>query len=186
MPYWLLTCSTYGTWLPGDPRGSVTSVRDVRPGEAPSPSRREHSVYGEPFEPPNRHLHGSAGLLLSAPPVLLTTEQAKIVVRQFADTAEYRGWKLLAAAVMANHFHVVLGVHAETEPRKLLTDLKAYASRGLNETTTRTNNKWWTRNGSRRRILDQAALDAAINYVLRKQPNPLAIWPETAAEKSLH
>ncbi len=33
MTTWLLTSTTYGTWLPGDPRGSVTSVLDFRPEE---------------------------------------------------------------------------------------------------------------------------------------------------------
>ncbi|MGL4511582.1 MAG: hypothetical protein ACRCT8_00715 [Lacipirellulaceae bacterium] len=187
MPYWLLTSTTYGTWLPGDTRGSVTSVRDVRPGEGPSPVRREHSVFGEPYEPPSRPLHQSARRLLVAPPVRLTRDQALVVVRQFVDTAAFRGWRLVAAAVMANHFHVVLGVRDEADPRKLLTDLKAYASRGLNAATldptneSPSNRKWWTRNGSRRRLPDQAGLDAAENYVLRKQQHPLALWPTSEA-----
>lgn len=28
MTTWLFTSTTYGTWLPGDPRGSVTRVLD--------------------------------------------------------------------------------------------------------------------------------------------------------------
>ncbi|HYH63802.1 MAG TPA: hypothetical protein VD866_03795 [Urbifossiella sp.] len=39
---WLLTSTTYGTWLPGDRRGSVTSVRDTRPDDAPTVVRIEH------------------------------------------------------------------------------------------------------------------------------------------------
>jgi hypothetical protein len=30
--YWLLTRTTYGTWLPGDVRGFVSRVRDLRRG----------------------------------------------------------------------------------------------------------------------------------------------------------
>ena len=31
MRYWLLTSTTYGTWLPGDERGFVGRVWDTRP-----------------------------------------------------------------------------------------------------------------------------------------------------------
>ena len=180
MPYWLLTSTTYGTWLPGDPRGSVTSVRDVRVGEAPTSSRREHSVFGEAFEPENRGLRVSARERLAGGPIWLTQSQAMVVVRQFVETAAYREWKLVAAAVMGNHFHVVVGVQEEIDPRQLLTYLKSYATRGLNEQFgSPPSKRWWTRNGSRRKILNQAALDAAVNYVVNKQPNPLAIWPES-------
>ena len=37
MRSWLLSNTMYGTWLPGSSRGSVTSVRDLRPGEEPTP-----------------------------------------------------------------------------------------------------------------------------------------------------
>ena len=50
MRAWLLSNTTYGTWLPGDRRGSVTSVRDLRPGDEPSPFRFEHDLPGEPYE----------------------------------------------------------------------------------------------------------------------------------------
>ena len=42
--YWLITWTTYATWLPGDPRGSVTSVRD---GRGP---RREQDLPGIPYD----------------------------------------------------------------------------------------------------------------------------------------
>ena len=35
MRNWLLSNTCYGTWLPGDRRGSVTSVRDLRPDDEP-------------------------------------------------------------------------------------------------------------------------------------------------------
>ncbi|MEM1304897.1 MAG: hypothetical protein AAGG46_08365, partial [Planctomycetota bacterium] len=60
MRYWLLTNTTYGTWLPGDRRGSVTSVRDRRAGEPRVVSRCEHDLPGEPWEPPIDGLQRSA------------------------------------------------------------------------------------------------------------------------------
>jgi hypothetical protein len=50
MRAWLLTTTTYGSWLPGDRRGSVTSVRDERPNDPPSVVRIEHDIPGEPNE----------------------------------------------------------------------------------------------------------------------------------------
>ena len=52
--YWFLTWTTYGTWLPGDERGSVTSVRG-----GPCP-RNEHDQYGTPYEPPMPALREAA------------------------------------------------------------------------------------------------------------------------------
>jgi hypothetical protein len=50
MRHWLLSNTTYGTWLPGDRRGSVTSVRDRREGDEASAFRLEHDMPGEPWE----------------------------------------------------------------------------------------------------------------------------------------
>jgi hypothetical protein len=44
--YWLLTSTFYGNWLPGGPRGSVTSVHD-EPG-----ARRRHNSPGAPVDGP--------------------------------------------------------------------------------------------------------------------------------------
>lgn len=178
MPYWLLTSTTYGTWLPGDPRGSVTSVRDVRPGEGPADMRREHAVFGEAFEPANRGLYRSATEKLKGPPIRLTRGQAEVVIEQFRETCEHRGWRLFAAAVMANHFHVVVGSRDEADGRKVLTDLKAYATRALNQGSREPRSgRWWTSGGSRRRVFDEEGLAAVTHYVLHRQPNPLAVWP---------
>lgn len=181
MPYWLLTSTTYGTWLPGDQRGSVTSVRDARPGEAKASSRREHDRFGEACEPAMPGIRSSAAGLLKGPVVWLTVDQAHTVISQLKETAEYRGWRLLVAAVMRNHFHVVIGSREDVDPRKVLNDLRAYSSRRLSRDFGRpASGKWWTRNGSRRWLFDEEAIYAAINYVLHKQPNPQAVWsPES-------
>jgi len=54
--YWLLTSTTYGTWLPGDFRGFVSNVRDVgandQGADAPRSPAREvrHNVPGTPYD----------------------------------------------------------------------------------------------------------------------------------------
>ncbi len=78
---------------------------------------------------------------------------------------------------MGSHFHLVVQVAGNPDPRRVLGDFKAYGSRALNERFgTPESETWWTTNGSKRRLLTEAALRAAVQYVLFKQPNPLVVW----------
>ena len=55
-------------------------------------------------------LYHAARQLMRGEPIRVTIEQAHALISQFRETAAYRGWWLLAAAVMANHKHIVSGV----------------------------------------------------------------------------
>jgi REP element-mobilizing transposase RayT len=181
MRAWLLTNTTYGSWLPGDGRGSVTSVRDRRPDDPPSTVRFEHDLPGERWEDALPGLEKSARAQMSGPPIYLDHEKAEAVLAQLQETATYRQWTLRAVAIMYNHFHIVVQVPDDPEPRKILADFKAYGTRILNTKFGRPPSEtWWTDKGSKRKLKDEAALAAAIHYVLYKQPNPLVVWsPET-------
>lgn len=175
LTYWLLTTTTYGTWLPGDPRGSVTSVRDYRAGDDRAGRRVEHDRYGEAWEPARPGLYRSAQQSLRAPVVRLSAEAARVVCDQLVETAAYRGWDVRGVAVMANHFHLVAG--AEVDGVRLQRDFKAYASRALSRRLgPREWGTWFTTGGSRRRLLDDRAVTAAVRYVLERQHAPLALW----------
>lgn len=177
MRAWLLTNTTYGTWLPGDPRGSVTSVRDSRPDEKPGDVRLEHDLPGEPWEDPLPGLQRSAREALKGPSIYLDLEKAETLLAQFQETAACRGWTLRAVAIMANHFHFVVQVPDDPSPQKILADFKAYGSRCLNRKHGQPPSEtWWTTNGSKRKLKDDEALAAAIHYVLYKQPHPLVVW----------
>jgi REP element-mobilizing transposase RayT len=177
MRAWLLTNTTYGTWLPGDRRGSVTSVRDLRPGDEPAAFRFEHDMPGEPWESSIPGLQRSALERLTGPPVCLELEKAVLLLEQFQETAEYRSWLLRAVAIMANHFHVVVQVADDPQPRKILADFKAYGTRRLNRRFGKPPSEtWWTNNGSKRKLPDDCAVDNAIHYVLYKRPRPLVVW----------
>ncbi|MBX9581249.1 MAG: transposase [Gemmataceae bacterium] len=183
MRVWLLTNTTYGSWLPGDPRGSVTSVRDARPGDPPAAVRVEHDIPGEPYEDAIPGLEASARERLTGPPLYLDREKAGVVLAQFRETAGYRGWALRAAAVMSNHFHLVVQVPGNPDPGKVLADFKAYGTRVLNRRYGRPPSAtWWTDNGSKRKLTDEAAVAAGVRYVLVKQPNPLALWSPDEGE----
>ncbi|QDU23708.1 transposase [Urbifossiella limnaea] len=181
MRFWLLTNTTYGTRLPGDARGSVTSVRDLRADEAPSGVRREHDLPGEPCEEAIPGLYRSALERMTGPTILLDLTHAEVLLAQFQETAAYRQWVLHAVAIMVNHFHVVVQVPDDPDPRKILADFKAYGTRALNRRYgTPPSETWWTTNGSKRKLRDDEALAAATRYVLFKQPDPLVVWsPES-------
>lgn len=174
---WLLTSTTYGTWLPGDARGSVTSVRDQRPGDPDRLVRFEHDTPGEPYEEPIPGLYRHARAALRGPPIYLDAVQAAVVLDQFRETAAFRGWSLAAVAIMANHVHLVVRVPDDPDPTKLLGDFKAYAARALNRRFGEpASGKWWTTNGSKRRLKDEQACAAATHYVLYRQPAALVVW----------
>jgi REP element-mobilizing transposase RayT len=177
MRWWLLTSTTYGTWLPGDVRGSVTSVRDYRPSDGTTDTRVEHDQVGDAWEAELPQLRSSAVRLMKAEQVRLTADQAVSVVESFCTTVEFRGWRLLAVAVMNNHFHAVVGTPTDVDPTKLLGVFKAYASRPLNERFRKpASGTWWTKSGSTRKLSDDSAVDAAVAYVLWKQDFPLVTW----------
>jgi REP element-mobilizing transposase RayT len=177
MRAWLLSNTCYGTWLPGDERGSVTSVRDVRPEDNPNEFRFEHDIPGTPWEEELPELHQAAEAQLKGPPVYFDLAKAEIVLGQFQETATYRGRILRAVAIMVNHFHMVVQVTDDPDPKRMLADFKAYGSRALNRRFGKpASGTWWTSKGSKRKLKDDQALAAAIYYVLYKQPNPLVVW----------
>src|SRR2546422_11604996 len=108
--FWLLTWTTYGSWLPGDTRGSVTSVRNH------APKRKRHNQPGAPIDPAMPGLETSAEKLLKAEPVRLSRVDADVLLNQLHETAAFRHWKLFACAIMANHVHVVIGVPGDPDP----------------------------------------------------------------------
>lgn len=168
--FWLLTWTTYGTWLPGDARGFVSNV-DRGDGTG-----YRLNMYGETPVADVPGLERMALEKLTGPPVLLAMDHAASLLEQFLETARFRGWRLESAAVMRNHVHLVLGVPGDPEPDTLLRDFKSYGSRRLNRAFARPQGgTWWTESGSRRKLPDENAVRAAIGYV-RDQSHPLIVW----------
>jgi REP element-mobilizing transposase RayT len=169
--FWLLTWTTYGTWPPGEDRGFVSNVR-VGPG----PEVR-HNTPGTPLDQAMPALKAAAQARMKGEPVALTPEQAAEIVAQILETADHRGWTVLAVAVMWNHVHVVVGVAGDPDPADLLRDFKSYAARRLNKTWGKPpGGTWWTESASRRILRGDGAVPAAVNYVACRQPYPLATW----------
>ena len=172
MRAWLLTWTTYGTWLPGDARGSVSRVREG------AGARRYHNAPGSPYDGPMPELCSTAEAALKGRPILLNSIQAECVLAQLRETAAYRHWRLLAAAMMRNHVHLVVVADDTDKSADLLRTFKSYASRVLNaENPTPIGGRWWTTSASRRSLPDERAVAAAVRYV-REQPGALAVHAE--------
>ena len=171
---WLLTWRTYGTWLPGDARGFVD------PMVTPAGERVIHNVPGTPTDPANAPLHDYARSVMKGEPVLLTPAHAGELFAQFRETAGYRGWEILAVAILTNHIHLVVRVEGDPEGSDLLRDFKSYASRRLNRIwAVPVNGSWWSESGSRRVLKDEANVRLAIDYVAGQQ-GALLIWVSAA------
>ena len=146
MLVYFLTWTTHGSWLPGDERGWV--------------DRRTLGV-----QPPDPAKQGRAQHILRGQPVRLTPQQRQIVHNAVADTCRAKGWTVFALNVRSNHVHVVLEAPDET-PEHVLSGLKAWASRTLNQALPQVRPpKWWTRHGSTRYIKTPESLRRAIEYV---------------------
>lgn len=97
------------------------------------------------------------------------------VLEAIREVCAHRGWCLLAAHVRTTHVHTV--VDAEIPPERVMSDLKAYASRRLNRMgLDEPNRKRWTRHGSTRWLWKPRHVSAAMQYVLAEQGEPMSMF----------
>jgi REP element-mobilizing transposase RayT len=154
---YLLTFRTYGTWLHGDNRGSID---------------RFHNVYGTPYISPSQQRHRYNLQRLKTPPLLLSGAQRHAIELAVNETCLIRRWSLLAFNVRTNHVHTV--VSAEVDSEKVLTALKANATRHLRQKALWLHNFTpWARKGSRRNLWNEQSITRAIAYVLYGQGDEL-------------
>ncbi len=147
MAAYLLTWTTYGTWLPGDQRGWMDKHQ---------PGVRQKAE-------PQREI--SARFRMTETAIILDNHQRRQAEESLIDTCAYRGWKLRAYSVATNHVHLVISIPDNLSPMESLRIFKSYASKTLNNNHSPQRRHWWTRGGSARRLFDPAAIDAAIRYV---------------------
>ncbi|HEV2200051.1 MAG TPA: transposase [Bryobacteraceae bacterium] len=149
---YLITWACYGAWLPGQ-SGSVP---------------RTQNQFGSPLPEPDSHRQRHSGNRMTQDPYLLDEIRRQVVLSSLRDVCSYRGWTLLAAHVRTNHVHVV--VTANRKPEPIMTALKAYSSRALNESALDPpHRRRWARHGSTRYLWTVESVRAAIHYVVREQ-----------------
>jgi REP element-mobilizing transposase RayT len=138
---YMLTWTTYGTWLQGDKR------RYVKKGQ---------------IFPANEKLFQANKELQVGGAVRLSPRQKKLVHEAIMDEAGRIGQKVLALAVCSNHVHLV----ARYIP-KPVADIVAYCKKAgrlaLKEIGLK--GKIWARGYDKRFCFDQITLDKRIKYV---------------------
>ena len=124
--------STYGYWLPNDPRGSWSDwIRHwelLRFGPATKVETRR-SVAGVKHD---IELRKQAKKALAYPEVFLTGHQALAVGVGFGTAAAESNYTILACSILPQHVHLVLGPHARDIDR-IVGHLKARATQQLNQ-----------------------------------------------------
>lgn len=122
--------STYGFWLPNDPRGSwsdfVRRWELVRYGKATKVSTRA-SVAAATHD---RNLRRKAKQALTYPEVHLSGVQARSVVRGFRSAIDEASYVVFACSILPQHVHLVFGPHRR-EIRRIVGHLKARATQQL-------------------------------------------------------
>ena len=154
---YLITFRTYGSWLHGDDRGSVSYGRNT---------------YGTPMAPPNPSLRAAEAARLKSPEPVLTPERRAVVAKTIEEVCTHRGWELHTLAVRTNHAHVV--VSALDAAEKVLADLKAWCTRRVREAgLLERDEDFWSYHGSTIYLWKPWELDRACLYVAEGQGGPL-------------
>src|SRR6266566_9951375 len=91
----LITFRSYGTWLHGDPRGSVNRFRNR---------------YDSARLPPEKKWLKTNTERLKGKIVILNPAQRRCVEEAIRETCEIRKWGLYALSVRTNHVHVVVSI----------------------------------------------------------------------------
>ena len=154
----LVTFRTYGTWLHGDPRGSVNRFRNT---------------FGTRRLPPEESWIDKNTQRLKREVVILDARQRKSVEKAIRETCVKRGWILLAVNVRTNHVHIVVSI-GEGKASSALNAFKANATR-----TMRQAGCWdsastpWVDKGSQRYLWTKRGVERAVDYVLYGQGSDL-------------
>ncbi|MCB9840759.1 MAG: transposase [Phycisphaeraceae bacterium] len=151
MPIYLITWTTYGTWLHGDDRESVSA---------------KQTTAGTPKVAPNGALRRHQQATMREPAFTLDEAQRLAVDEVVRFHCTHRGWTLHAINVRTNHVHGV--VSAPTPPERVMGEFKAWATRRLRERGT-ARERLWSRHASTRWIDTDASLHRAIEYVTNEQ-----------------
>ena len=144
-----ITFTTYGTWLHGDGRGSVSKALNQ---------------YSSDFVTPSRSLKNREKRILKNQPVILNKMQRKTALEAILQVCNYHNWFAHAVHVRSNHIHIV--VYGKEMPEKMMAQFKAYATRAIKKCSYDVYiKKYWTRHGSTRYIWKKDALASTIEYV---------------------
>ena len=148
---YLITFTTYGTWLHGDKRASVND---------------EHNRVGEPFVACNPNLNSKEQTLLKNQTIKLDENLRNIILKSILEVCKYRDWFAHSVHVRSNHVHIV--ATGDEKPEKMMVDFKSYATRAIKKNGIEFE-KYWTKHGSTKYLWTKEQLQIAIEYVKNGQ-----------------
>ena len=159
----LITFTTYGTWLHGTKKGSVDPL---------------HNKYGEDFVEEDTDREQHEFYRLKCPPVYLTPQQRATIESAMREACIFRQWTVHEINVRTNHVHIV--VTANEAPKTVIEKLKTRATMAIrHQSNVQSRHQsrdrkvappLWTRGGSGRYLWNTDAVQAACQYV-RDQDN---------------
>ena len=159
---YFITFTTYGTWLHGSGKG-MGSVD------------RQHNEYGAQFVEPDAVREFGAREAMSQPVYTMDAPRREVVRNAIVGLAQEQGWRLLAVHMRSNHVHVV--IDADRDPSRLMSDLKARASRDLTRAGfEESDRRRWTRHGSTKHLFTTPEVERKIEYTLDEQGTPMAVY----------
>jgi REP element-mobilizing transposase RayT len=162
--------TTYGTWLPNDPRGSyskavynaeLAELGEIRYGrQSPQPGR-----------PQIRRFRAAAMQRLSRPPYHLNNDTRSVVAAAFARVVDRLQLCVPACAIMNDHVHILVG-RSKYTIEYLVNQLKGAATRTLDLDRTP-----WTKGCWKVFLNDEDVLRAAEKYVIAN-PEAAGLEPQ--------
>ena len=150
--------TTYGTWLPNDPRGSFSKEIYNEQLRALAKLR-----YGrQNLQPPKelvRRFWAAAAPRISRTPFFIDDSSRPIIAAGFRAVVQQLGIEIPACAIMNDHVHVLV-LRSKYRIEYIVNQLKGAATKALKRNQT-----IWTRGCWKVFIVNTEALFAAADYV---------------------
>jgi len=159
---WLITWTTYGTWLPGDPRGNISPVLC-----ADRTYEKRKNTPGVEWAAGNERTRKRAAALQEFETAFLSRDDASVAAEAIVEAAVKRGWRIVRGAVMAAHVHVVV-CDAGADSSAISRILKGVSQARLSEHAG-ASRRWWTTGGSERGLRGGQSIANGVDYVAHQE-----------------
>jgi len=113
-----LIWTTYGSWLPNDPRGS--SSHEIRCaeikglGELHTGRKKVQPAAGD-----IREFYKAARVILQHPLLRFSDDEITLLGNEFAEVVRRRGYTCYACAIMPDHVHMLIRKHRDKAERMI-------------------------------------------------------------------
>ena len=156
--------TTYGTWLPNDPRGSYS--KSIYKAELAELGRIQYGrQHPQPGRQRMRRFRTAVMARLSRPPYYINDTTRPVVAGGFAAVQGRLNLSVSACSIMNDHVHLIV-LRSKYRIEYLMNQFKGAATSALQLKKTP-----WTKSGWKVFINDEEVLYAAVKYI---EANPQA------------